>query len=192
MAAQGGAHPSRAEQRMAGVHGVEPRWAECAVPLNAWVLRCWKKKKKGPDPLVVVTTARRLNASWIVRHYAERPEIAPDSAQRTRGGWQRHKRRATRESAMVFSGRTVVLSYSLEHLLTNTHAGTRLADKTRQAIAFAQRRTPRTHLIVYAGGSFAIFETLRLVEMVLQWSSPVQERWRTWLSEHRNQIQKRE
>ena len=47
-------------------------------------------------------------------------------------------------------------------------------------------------LIVYAGGHFEIFETLRFVQKVLQLSPPVQERLRTWLSEHLNQIQKRE
>ena len=62
---------------------------------------------------------------------------------------------------------TVVLSYSLYHLFTNTQAGTRFADKTRQAIAFEQLRTQRTHIIVYAGGYFEIFETLSFVEMVL-------------------------
>ena len=93
---------------------------------------------------------------------------------------------------MVFYVLTVVLSSSLYHLFANTQAGTRFADKTRQAIAFEQLRTQRTHIIVYAGGYFAIFETLRFVEMVLQLSPPVQERLRTWLSEHLNQIQKRE
>jgi hypothetical protein len=45
---------------------------------------------------------------------------------------------------------------------------------------------------VYAGGYFAIFETLHFVQMVLQLSPPVQEQLRTWLVEHLNQIQKRE
>ena len=93
---------------------------------------------------------------------------------------------------MVFYVLTVVLSYSLYHLFTNPQAGTRFADQTRQALAFERLRTQRTHIIVYAGGYFEIFETLRFVEMVLQLSSPVQERLRTWLSEHLNQIQKRE
>src|SRR6266853_1976204 len=64
---------------------------------------------------------------------------------------------------MVFYVLTVVLSYSLYHLLTNTQAGTRFADQTRQALAFEQLRTQRTHSIVYAGGYFEIFETLRFV-----------------------------
>ena len=59
-------------------------------------------------------------------------------------------------------------------------------------LAIRDLRTQRTHSLVYAGGYFEIFETLRFVEMVLQLSSPVQERLRTWLSEHLNQIQKRE
>jgi hypothetical protein len=37
-----------------------------------------------------------------------------------------------------------------------------------------------------------IFETLSFVQLVLQLSSPVQEQLRTWLSQHLNQIQKRE
>ena len=93
---------------------------------------------------------------------------------------------------MVFDVWTVVLSYSLYHLFANTQAGTRCADQTRQALAFAQLRTQRTHIIVYAGGYFEIFETLSFVQMVWQLSSPVQEQLRTWLSEHLNQIQKRE
>ena len=42
---------------------------------------------------------------------------------------------------------TVVLSYSLYHLFANTQAGARFADKTRQAIAFEQLRTQRTHIL---------------------------------------------
>ena len=78
MAATWEAHPSRTDQRIAWVHGVEHRWAECEVPLNAWVMRFWNKKKKGTDHRVLVTTDLRLNASWIVRHYEERPEIEQD------------------------------------------------------------------------------------------------------------------
>jgi hypothetical protein len=87
---------------------------------------------------------------------------------------------------------TGVLSYSLSHLFANTPRGTRFADTTRQALAFEQLRTPRTHSIVYAGGSFEIFEPLRFVQMVLQLSPPVQEHLCTWMAEHLNQIQKRE
>jgi hypothetical protein len=87
---------------------------------------------------------------------------------------------------------TVVLSYSLYHLFANTQRGARFADKTRQALVFEQLRTQRTPMLVYAGSHFAIFETLRFVQMVLPLSPPVQERLRTWLAEHLNQIQKRE
>ena len=93
---------------------------------------------------------------------------------------------------MVFYVLTVVLSDSLYHLFANTRAGTRCADQTRQALAFAQLRTQRTPIIVYAGGYVEIFETLRFVAMVLQLSPPVQERLRTWLSEYLSQMQKRE
>ena len=57
---------------------------------------------------------------------------------------------------------------------------------------FQYTRTQRTHIIVYAGGYFDIFETLSFVQMVLQLSPPVQAHLCTWLAEHLNQIQKRE
>jgi hypothetical protein len=186
------AHPARAEQTITLVRGVAHRWTECAVPLNACVIRFWNTKKKCTDPIVLVTTDLELNAPWIVRHYEERPEIEQDDEQMKSGGWQLKKLSATRYSAIVFYVLTVVLSSRLSPLFANTQAGARCADKTRQAIAFEQLRTQRTPIIVYAGGSFAIFETLRFVQMVLQLSPPVQEHLRAWLAEHLNQIQKRE
>ena len=186
------AHPSRADQTIAFVRGVEHMWAACAVPLNACVIRFWNKKKKRTDHIVLVTTDLKLSASWMVRHYEERPEIEQDYEQMKSGGWQLNKLSSTRYSEIVFYVLTVVLSYSLYHLFANTQAGTRFADKTRQAIAFEQLRTQRTHIIVYAGGYFEIFETLSFIQMVLHLSPPVQERLRTWLAVHLNQIQKRE
>ncbi len=128
----------------------------------------------------------------MVRHYEERPEIEQDYEPMKSGGWQLQKLSSTRYSEIVFYVLTVVLSYSLYHLFANTQAGTRFADKTRQAIAFDQLRTQRTHIIVYAGGFFEIFETLKFVQMVLQLSPLVQERLQTWLTEHLEQIQKQE
>ena len=185
-------HPSRAAQHIAWVRGVEHRWPESHVPLNAWVIRFWNTKKKRTDHIVLVTTDQELSASWIVRHYEERPEIEQDYEQLKSGGWQLQKLSSTRYSEIVFYVLTVVLSYSLYHLFTNTQAGARFANKTRQAIAFEQLRTQRTHIIVYAGGYFAIFETLSFVQVVLQLSPSAQEQLRTWLVEHLNQIQKRE
>jgi hypothetical protein len=96
MADKWAAHPSRAEQRMAWGHGVAHRWPEGAVPLNACVMRCWKKKNKCTDHLVLVTTDRKLNAPWMGRHYEERPEIEQDYEQMKSGGWQLQKLSATR------------------------------------------------------------------------------------------------
>jgi hypothetical protein len=185
-------HPSRVDQRMAWVHGVEHMWPECEVPLNACVIRFWNKKKKRTDHIVLVTTDGQLNASWIVRHYEERPEIEQDYEQMKSGGWQLKRLSSTRYSEIVFYVLTVVLSYSLYHLFANTQAGARFADKTRQALAFEQLRTQRTHIIVYAGGYFEIFETLSFVHLVLQLPPTVQEQLRAWLAEHLKQIQKRE
>jgi hypothetical protein len=186
------AHPSRAEQTIAWVRGVEHMWPECHVPLNACVIRFWNKKKKRIDHIVLVTTDLELSASWMVRHYEERPEIEQDYEQMKSGGWQLQKLSSTRYSEIVFYVLTVVLSYSLYHLFANTQAGRRFADKTRQAIAFEQLRTQRTHIIVYAGGHFEIFETLSFVQMVLQLAPPMQEKLRVWLAEHLKQVQKRE
>jgi DDE family transposase len=191
-AAQWAAHPSRAAQHIAFVRGVEHRWNECEVPRNACVIRFWNKKKKKTDHIVLVTSDLELNASWIVRHYEERPEIEQDYEQMKSGGWQLQKLSSTRYSEIVFYVLTVVLRYRLYPLFANTQAGVRFADKTRQAIAFEQLRTHRTHIIVYAGGYFEIFETLSFVQMVLHLSPPVQEHLRTWLAVHLKKVQKRE
>src|SRR5216684_5208456 len=185
-------HPSRAEQRIALVRGVEHMWAECEVPLNACVIRFWNKKKKRTDHIVLVTTDLDLNAPWIVRHYEERPEIEQDYEQMKSGGWQLQKLSSTRYSEIVLYMTTVVLSYSLYHLFANTQAGTRFADKTRHALAFEQLRSRRTHVIAYAGGHFEIFETLSFVHFVLQLPASVQERLWHWLDEHLHTVQKRE
>jgi hypothetical protein len=161
------AHPSRAEQTMAWVQGVEHMWPACHVPRNAGVSRFWNQKKKRRDHLVWVTTDLELRAPWMGRHDAERPEIEQDYEQLQSGGWQLPKLSATRESAIVCDVLTVVWSYRLSQVFANTQAGRRCADKTRQAIAFEQLRTQRTPIIVYAGGHFDIFETLSVVQMVL-------------------------
>jgi hypothetical protein len=90
------AHPARAEQTIALVRGVEHRWAECDVPLNACVIRFWNTKKKRTDHIVLVTTDLQLRAPWIVRHYEERPEIEQDYQQMKSGGWQLKKLSSTR------------------------------------------------------------------------------------------------
>jgi hypothetical protein len=167
------APPSRAEQTIAWVHSVEHMWPECQVPLNAYVIRFWNTKRKQIDHIVLVTTDLPLSASWIVRHYEERLEIEQDYEQMKSGGWQLQKLSSTRYSEIVFYVLTVVLSYSLYHLFANTQEGGRCADKTRQAIVLEQLRTQRTHIIVYAGGHFELFETLSFVQMVWQLAPPV-------------------
>jgi hypothetical protein len=68
-------------------------------------------------------------------------------------------------------------------------AGLYFADKTRQAIALEQLCTHRTHVIVYAGGYFELFETLSFVHLALGLSPPVQARLRQWLDEHFKHIE---
>ena len=86
----------------------------------------------------------------------------------------------------------VLLRDRLSHLLTNTPAGTRFANTTRQAMTLAQRCPHRTPVIVYAGGYYAICEPLTFVHVVLGRAQPVQERLRLWLDEHLKHIEKRE
>lgn len=192
MAGQWQSHPTREKQQIAFVSGVEHVWDECQVALNACVIRFFKEKKKALDYLVLVRTDLSLSAKWIVKHYEQRPEIEQDYEQLKSGGWLLGKRSSTRYSQIVFYLLTVVLSYSLYQLFANTAAGSRFAGKTRQAIAFEQLRTRRTHVIVYAGGYFEIFETLSFVYLVLNLSPGVQTRLRHWLEEYLPQVAKRE
>jgi Transposase DDE domain len=185
-------HPSREHQHIAFVKGIEHLWEACKVPLNACVIRYWNRKKDTLDHIVLVTTDQRLKGPWIVRHYEERPEIEQDYEQMKSGGWHLKKLSSTRYSEIVFYIATVVLSYSLYHLFANTQAGARFADRTRQALAFEQLRSRRTHVIAYAGGYFEIFETLSFAHFILQLPALAQERLRRWLDQHLHTVQKRE
>jgi len=71
-------------------------------------------------------------------------------------------------------------------------AKARFADKTRQALAFDQLRSRRTHVIVYAGGSFEIFETLSFARFILQLPASAQDQLRHWLDEHLHPVIQRE
>jgi hypothetical protein len=185
-------HPARDHQHIAFVQGVAHLWEACKVPLNACVIRYGNRKKDALDHSVLVTTDQRLTGPWIVRHYEERPEIEQDYEPMKSGGWELKKLRSTRYSEIVFSIATVVLSYSLYQLFANTQAGVRFADKTRQALAFEQLRSRRTHVIAYAGGYVEIFETLSFAHFILQLPASAQERWRHWLDDHLHTVQKRE
>jgi hypothetical protein len=185
-------HPSRDTQQIAFVPGVEHVWDSCRVSLNACVIRFWHTKKNQYAYIVLVTTDQELTAKWMVKHYEERPEIEQDYEQMKSGGWKLQKLSTTRYSEIVFYLLSVLLSYSLYHVFSNTQAGSRFADKTRQAIALEQLCTHRTHVIVYAGGYFEIFETLSFVHLVLGLPPPVQARLRQWLGEHLKHIEKRE
>jgi len=177
-------HPTRPHQQIAFVAGVDHMWDECDVALNACVIRFFNEKKRAIDYIVLVTTDLGLNARWIVKHYEQRPEVEQDYEQLKSGGWFLKKLSSTRYSQIVFYLLTVVLSYSLYHLFANTAAGARFANKTRQAIAFEQLKTRRTHVIVYAGGYFEIFETLSFVHLALVLSPAVQAHLRRWLEDH--------
>src|SRR5262245_44347423 len=186
------AHPSRGGRRIAWVHGVEHMWPECAVPLNACVIRFCNKKKKCTDHIVLVTTDLKLKAPWMVRHYEERPEIEQDYEQMKSGGWQLQKLSSTRYSEIVVYVLTVVLSYGLYHVFVKAREGARFADMKRQSIAFEELRTRRTNNLVHVGRYFEFFEALSFVQMVLHLSPPLQEQLRTWLAVHIKQVQKRE
>lgn len=186
------AHPSREKQQIAFVGEVEHVWNECEVRLNACVIRFFNEKKQETDYIVLVTTDESLNGKWIVRHYEQRPEIEQDYEQLKSGGWLLQKLSSTRYSQIVYYLLTVVLSYSLYQLFANTAAGARFAGKTRQAIAFEQLKSHRTHVIVYAGGYFEIFETLSFVYLVLNLPPGIQIRLRSWMEENLLQITKRE
>jgi hypothetical protein len=185
-------HPSRANQEITLVTGIDHVWQECRVGLNACVIRFYNEKKKELDYIVLVTTDAKLSAKWIVKHYEQRPEIEQDYQQLKSGGWLLSKFSSTRYSQIVFYLLTVLLSYSLYQLFTNTGSGESFAGKTRQAIAVEQLKSRRTHVIVYAGGYFEIFETLSFVYLVLKLSVEVQTRLQHWLEECLPQVTKRE
>ena len=185
-------HPTRRNQEIAFVGAVEHVWDECEVELNACVIRYYDEKKKGYGYLVLVSTDLSLNAEWLVRHYEERPEIEQDYQQLKGAGWKLQKLTSTRYSEIVMYVLSVSLSYSLYQLFANTQAGSRFADKTRQALEIEQLKNKRTHIIVYARGYFEIYETLRFVQIVIGLPPEIQGKLGKWLGEHLGSVKKQE
>ncbi|MEJ7714151.1 MAG: transposase [Pyrinomonadaceae bacterium] len=89
-------HPSRRDQQIAFVRGVDHVWDERQVALNACVIRFYNRRKRATDYIVLVTTDLKLSAQWMVRHYEERPEIEQDYQQLKSGGWHLQKLSSTR------------------------------------------------------------------------------------------------
>lgn len=85
--------------------------------------------------MVLVTTDHALTAQWIVQHDEERPEVEQDDEPMNSADWNLPQLSTTRDSEIVFYFISVVLSYRLYQLFTNTRAGARFANTTRQAIA---------------------------------------------------------
>lgn len=111
-------HPTRQEQEIALVKGVEHVWDECEAELNACVIREWNTEKERWDYIVLVTSDLSLSGRGIIRHYEARPEIEQDYQQLKSGNWLLQKLTTTRYSQIVFYLLTVVLAYSLYQLFT--------------------------------------------------------------------------
>ena len=184
-------HPSRDPHPMAFVHGGEPLWDAWKGSLHAGVMREWPRTKNAWNPIVLGTTDHQRKGPGIVRHDAERRERAHDYAPMQRGGWQRKQRRATRDREIVLYLLTVLLSDRLSPLFATTQTGARVADKTRQALAFEPRRSRRTPGMAAAGGYVEICATLRFASFILPRPASAQGRWRHWLDEHFHTVQKR-
>ena len=75
-------------------------------------------------------------------------------------------------------------AYDRARRLTRVQVGTLSQD--------AQRRSRRTPVMVYAGGSCDIFETLSFVRLLWQLPAVAQERLRHGLDEHPLTVQQRE
>lgn len=95
------AHPTRPDQQIAGVRGVEPVWDECHVTLNACVIRVYNQKQQALDDIVLVTTDLSLSAVWIVKHDEQRPAREQDDEQLKRGGGRLNKLSSTRYRQIV-------------------------------------------------------------------------------------------
>jgi hypothetical protein len=184
-------HPSRDDQHIAFGKGVEHVWDEGRGALKAGVIRYWNRKKEALGHIVLGSTEQRLTGPWIVCRSEERPEIEQAYQQMKSGGGQLKQRSSTRYREIVLYILTVVVSYSLYHRFANTRAGARLADKTRQALAFEQHRSRRTPIMASVGGHFEIFATLSFVRFVLQLPAAVQGRVRHWFDERLHSVQQR-
>ena len=157
-------------------------WKECSVPLIGCVVRELKKGKDGSggrgdyEHWVFVTTRLSLNGNQIIRTYELRPEIEEDHRQWKDGPWDMSRFTSTSMVQIVYHIISVLLSYNLMKIYSNTQAGQSFAQKTLRQMRREQLRNHEVAMVVYTCDSYAVFSANYLIWLLLGLPKEVQKR----------------
>ena len=175
-------HPTREKQEIKRIEYADYMWKECSVPLIGCVVRELKKGKDGRvgrgdyEHWVFVTTRLSLSGKQIIQTYELRPEIEEDHRQWKDGPWDMSRFTSTSMVQIVYHIISVLLSYNLMKIYSNTQAGQSFAQKTLRQMRREQLRNHEVAMVVYTCDSYAVFSAKYLIWLLLGLPKEVQKR----------------
>jgi hypothetical protein len=186
-------HPTRKNQQIQLVSGLGKIWEGLHVPMNVCVVRFKDKKaakeaegevaQQGWRYVGFATTDLTASATRVIQTYQTRPEIEEDYRQLKGSSWRMDEFCATRLVQILWHVILTLLAYNLFQVYTNTVKGQAFARKTRQRIEREQRRKPVSYLVVCTREAFGVYETRRLLLVLLDLPAAVQQKIRAIIAQ---------
>jgi len=148
-------HPTRQRQEIQAAKEIGGPWEECAVPLNACVVREWQNKEGKYRYWVFASTELERSGRGIIRDYEARSECEEDHRQTKGRDWEMDEFTSTTLVEILYHVIVVLFAYNLCQFYAHTQAGQRYARQTKRARLREQRRRG-VRVVVVAGDCYAI------------------------------------
>ena len=149
-------HPSRKQQEIQKVCGLQRWWSACTVPLVGCVVREWDAAKQAYEYWVFAHTNPQRDARGIIRDYETRSECEEDHRQVKGPNWELDEYPSTALVEILYHVLLVLFAYNLCQLYAQTAAGERFAGETKRARRRRVRREP-VSVVVVSGPYYAVF-----------------------------------
>ncbi len=149
-------HPSRRQQEIQKVSGLQRWWSACTVPLVGCVVREWDAEKQAYEYWVFAHTNPQRDARGIIRDYETRSECEEDHRQVKGPNWELDEYPSTALVEILYHVLLVLFAYNLCQLYAQTAAGERFAGETKRARQRRARREP-VSVVVVSGAYYAVF-----------------------------------
>lgn len=159
---------------VAGYHDITS-WESCRVPLSVAVVRETKTTERPDEPpevavheWFIASTEEKANPARIYRLYEHRVEVEERYRQLKEVRWWAMSAFTSTKFSLVASQVYLTLAvYSLHQVYLVDEKKRELTRRTIDRLYWEDRLAGRD-IIVYAGGHFAIFETLVVLDLVLK------------------------
>lgn len=176
-------HPSRAHQQIQLVCGLSGLWRELGVEMNVCIVRYKDKDTSEWRYFGFATTDLSLSARQIIQLYQTRPEIEEDYRQLKSESWHIDHFCATQLVQIIWHVILTLLAFNLFQVFVNTKTGAKFASKTKQKLERERQRNPPTYLLVCTLDAYGVYETKRLLYLLLDLPEDVRQKIRRLLAQ---------